>query len=407
MANGSRLLLLRDARRWGASTGVTVLRCLGSYVLVSCVLSFVDGSGWHAFTELSRSPALPARTSSKAASKPAAWGARRHAARTAEPRDVSMQAQEEVLPKRAAEPLDLAAAGAAGVAGASMMNKQQVDATKTLIFGIVSALLFCGYVFASRGLLPATEWLSCYLIEYSLSIDNLFVFIVIFKYFKVPAKLQSTVLTYGIIGAIIFRFVFVYLGAIVLQQFEFVILGFAAILIYASYTGFTKEEEDDEDEENLDNNFIVQNLRKVLDVSPKFDGDNFFTSIDGRTMITPLLLCLLTIEFSDIVFATDSVPAVLGTTKDQFIAYSSNLFAVWGLRSLFFLLQEAIVSFAYLESAVNVVLGFIGLKIVLDFFGVIQIDVLVSLAIVLGTLVTGIVASIAELNQKKESDDLS
>jgi TerC family integral membrane protein len=209
-------------------------------------------------------------------------------------------------------------------------------------------------------------------------------------------------LNYGIYGAIFFRFIFVYLGAIVLQQFNFLILGFAAILLYASYQGLFGEEEEEDDDEDLENDFIVQNLKKVLDVSPEYDGNNFITEANGKSLVTPLLICLLTIEISDIVFATDSVPAVLGTTKDQFIAYSSNVFAVYGLRTLFFLLDDAIASFAYLEKAVNFVLGFIGLKIFAEFFGIVQIDVLVSLVIVLGTLLGGVGLSLLELQADKE-----
>lgn len=292
----------------------------------------------------------------------------------------------------------VAVASAVGIAAASKSNQQ--NAIQALTAGVVGALLFCGYVYGTMGLVPATQWLSCYVIEYSLSIDNLFVFILIFKYFKIPPGSQTTVLNYGIAGAIVFRFVFIYLGAMILQEFEFLILGFAAILVYASYAGFTKgDDEDDEDDENLDSNVIVTSLRKVMDVSPRLEGERFFTEAEG--MATPLLLCLLTIEFSDIVFATDSVPAVLGTTKDQFIAYSSNLFAVFGLRSLYFLLQDAMVSFQYLESAVNVVLGFIGVKIVLDFFGVLQMDIFLSLGIILGTLGLGVLMSISDINKKE------
>lgn len=293
----------------------------------------------------------------------------------------------------------VAVATTVGIAAATKKSNQQ-NAIQALTAGLVGACLFCGYVYATMGFVPATQWLSCYVIEYSLSIDNLFVFILIFKYFKIPPESQRNVLNYGIAGAIIFRFVFIYLGAMILQEFEFLILGFAAVLIYASYSGFTKgDDEDDEDDENLDSNVIVTSLRKVMNVSPRLDGERFFTEAEG--MATPLLLCLLTIEFSDIVFATDSVPAVLGTTKDQFIAYSSNLFAVFGLRSLYFLLQDAMVSFQYLESAVNVVLGFIGVKIVLDFFGVLQIDMILSLAIILGTLGLGVGMSISDMNKEE------
>jgi TerC family integral membrane protein len=268
--------------------------------------------------------------------------------------------------------------------------------------GIAAALAFCAYIFYSRGLADATTWLSCYVIEYSLSVDNLFVFIIIFKYFKVPRQLQSDVLNYGIFGAIIFRFVFVYLGAIVLQQFSFLILGFAGILLYAAYQGLTGEDDDEDDDEDLEDNFIVQNLRKVFDVSAEYDGSNFITEVQGKSMVTPLLICLLTIEISDIVFATDSVPAVLGTTSDQFIAYTSNVFAVYGLRTLFFLLDEAIASFSYLEKAVNFVLGFIGFKIIVDYFEIVQIDVLISLVVVLGTLLTGVALSVIEMQGGKQ-----
>jgi len=210
------------------------------------------------------------------------------------------------------------------------------------------------------------------------------------------------VLNYGIYGAIIFRFVFVYLGALVLQKFNFLILGFAVILLYAAYQGLTGEDDEEDEDEDLENNFIVQNLKKVFDVSPEYDGSNFITEVRGKSLATPLLICLLTIEISDIVFATDSVPAVLGTTSDQFLAYSSNVFAVYGLRSLFFLLDEAIASFSYLEKAVNFVLAFIGGKIIVDYFEIVKIDVVVSLVVVLGTLVTGVALSLIELQAEKQ-----
>lgn len=364
------------------------------------------GSTWRAFLGPPSPRAGPARRP-----PPAGSAAHGHTTARAEPTDVAVEASanpelktKQQTTEDVASTVTPTKAAVGAAATAAVLAQQQRSATQTLVFGVLAALAFCGYVLYDRGAVSATQWLSCYVIEYSLSIDNLFVFIVIFKYFKVPPKLQDQVLNYGIIGAIVFRFVFVYLGAIVLQEFEFLILAFAAILIYASYTNMTKGEEDDDDDEDLENNFIVMNLRKVLDVSPRLDGEKFFTEVDGKSMITPLFLCLLTIEFSDIVFATDSVPAVLGTTQDQFIAYTSNIFAVFGLRSLYFLLQEAIVSFSKLESAVNFVLGFIGVKIILDFFDIVDIDVLISLFIVLGTLATGVILSIAEMGEENKSE---
>jgi len=191
------------------------------------------------------------------------------------------------------------------------------------------------------------------------------------------------------------------MGAELLQRFNVLILVFAGILIYASYVGFTND--DDEEDEDMDNNFIVKNLRGVLEISPSYDGDKFFTQVDGKWMVTPLLLCLLTIEFSDIVFATDSVPAVLGTTTDPFIAYSSNMFAIVGLRSLFFILKDAMVSFEYLEPAVNLVLGWIGVKIILDYFHLVQIPTLLSLFIVLSILLCGVGFSV--LNTQHEAEE--
>jgi len=226
----------------------------------------------------------------------------------------------------------------------------------------------------------------------------------LFKYFKVPRQLQSDVLNYGIYGAIIFRFVFVYLGAILLQKFKFLLLGFAVILLYAAYQGLTSTDDEEDEDEDLENNFVVQSLKKFFDVSPEYDGSNFITEVNGKTLATPLLISLLTIEINDIVFAVDSVPAVLGTTSDQFIAYTSNVFAVYGLRTLFFLLDEAIASFSYLEKAVNFVLAFIGTKIIVDYFDLVEIDVLASLGIILGTLSTGALLSVIELQGKQQEE---
>lgn len=284
------------------------------------------------------------------------------------------------------------------------VEKEDLENDRTnLILGVLGAFAFNVWVTVSMGTDAGAAWLSCYVLEYSLSVDNLFVFIVIFNYFDLASDLQLKVLNFGIAGAVVFRFLFVFLGAELLQQANFLILFFAAILIYASVQGFLKDDDDD-DEEDMENNWILQNIKKVIEVSPKLDGDKFFTQIDGRTVATPLFLCCLVIELSDIVFATDSVPAVLGTTQDPFIAYSSNIFAVFGLRSLFFLLREAMVEFVYLEPAVNLVLGFIGVKIVVDYFGVIEIPTLGSLAIVLSILFGGVILSIREADKPEEEE---
>lgn len=285
--------------------------------------------------------------------------------------------------------------GSQGVLDRLWQNQRQ---SMTVLFaGIVFAMLFGTYVTLSMGPVAGAEWFACYVIEYSLSVDNLFVFIVIFDYFKVTGERQSQVLNYGVAGAVILRFLFVYLGAQLLQRFDFLILAFSVILIWASYQGLSKPDDDDDEDDSIEGSAIYQTLTKMVEISPRLDGDNFFTKVDGRFVATPLLLCLLVIEFSDIVFATDSVPAVLGTTQDPFIAYSSNIFAVFGLRSLFFILREAMTRFTYLEPAVSIVLGFIGVKIVVDYFNIIEVPVMLSLSIVLSILTLGVVLSVQEL----------
>eukprot|EP00931_Biecheleriopsis_adriatica_P006948 TRINITY_DN108294_c0_g1_i1.p1 TRINITY_DN108294_c0_g1~~TRINITY_DN108294_c0_g1_i1.p1 ORF type:complete len:412 (+),score=97.31 TRINITY_DN108294_c0_g1_i1:46-1281(+) len=292
------------------------------------------------------------------------------------------------------------------VAGDADSTKEQLQEDQrqdlnVLTFGIIAAILFGIFVCVSRGLVAGAEWFSCYIIEYSLSVDNLFVFIVIFDYFKVTSAAQSKVLNFGIAGAVVLRFLFVYLGAELLERFDFLILFFAAILVYASFKGFFSDGEDDE-EDGIENSAVYRTLKNLVDFSPTMDGDKFFTEVNGKSIATPLFLCLLVIEFSDIVFATDSVPAVLGTTQDPFIAYTSNLFAVFGLRSLFFLLRDAMTEFTYLEPAVNIVLGFIGLKIVLDYFQIVEVPILLSLAIVISILALGIGMSLQESLEKSK-----
>jgi len=276
---------------------------------------------------------------------------------------------------------------------------------QVLAVGILGAMLFGTFVTLTQGVVAGAEWFACYVIEYSLSVDNLFVFIVIFDYFKVTGDRQSQVLNYGIAGAVVLRFLFVYLGAQLLQRFDFLILFFAAILVYASYQGLASRDDDDADDntDSIEEYGVYKALKNLFEISPRLDGDKFFTELDGRTVATPLLLCLLVVEFSDIVFATDSVPAVLGTTKDPFIAYSSNIFAVFGLRSLFFILREAMTRFTYLEPAVSFVLGFIGLKIVVDYFEIIEVPVMGSLAVVLSILATGIFLSIKDLETPSDT----
>eukprot|EP00667_Euglena_gracilis_P008653 EG_transcript_8766 len=266
-------------------------------------------------------------------------------------------------------------------------------AVRKLLTVVGLALATAAGIFAFRGMDAGSEFLAAYLIEYSLSIDNLFVFLVIFKYFKCPQEYQERVLNYGLISAAVLRFVFLFLGEELLTRFAPTILVFGGVLLFSSYNIlFGKDEEEDEDED-LSDNQIVKFAQSFLKVGPEYDRDRFFTSVDGKQVATPLLLVLAVIELSDIVFATDSVPAVLGTTQDLTLAYSSNLFAILGLRSLYFLIAESLDKFKYIEPAIGSVLGFIGAKILVEFAGV-DVSTPLSLGVVAGLLGGGVLLSL-------------
>ncbi|KAF8397602.1 hypothetical protein HHK36_016522 [Tetracentron sinense] len=239
------------------------------------------------------------------------------------------------------------------------------------------------------GIGKASEFFAGYLLEQSLSVDNLFVFVLIFKYFKVPIMYQSRVLSYGIAGAVIFRLSVILLGTATLQRFEAVNLLLAIILLYTSYKMFASEEEDTD----LSNNFVVKTCQKFIPVTPDYDGNRFITIEDGVWKATPLLLTVAVIELSDIAFAVDSIPAVFGVTRDPFIVFSSNFFAIIGLRSLYALISESMSDLEYLQPAIGVVLGFIGCKMVLDFFGY-HVSTEVSLGFVATSLSAGVLLSL-------------
>ncbi|XXG66046.1 hypothetical protein AAC387_Pa05g3599 [Persea americana] len=257
-----------------------------------------------------------------------------------------------------------------------------------------TAVAFGVAVGMKEGVGKASEFFAGYLLEQSLSVDNLFVFVLIFRYFKVPVAFQSRVLSYGIAGAIIFRGSIILLGTVTLQRFEVVNLLLASILLLSSYKLFTGEEE----EADLSNNFVVKTCQKFIPVTAEYDGDRFFTIQDGVRKATPLLLTVAVIELSDIAFAVDSIPAVFGVTRDPFIVLSSNLFAILGLRSLYTLVSETMSELGYLQPAIGVVLGFIGCKMILDFFGY-HVPTEASLGFVATILSAGVLLSLV-----RESD---
>lgn len=256
---------------------------------------------------------------------------------------------------------------------------------------VAGSAAFGALIWAVLGKTKAEEYFAGYLLEQSLSVDNLFVFILVFRYFGTPAKSQSTVLSYGIITAAILRLVLIVIGADAVERWKPILLMFAAILIFSSYKLLAGNEEE---EESLENNAVVKFSRSLFQFTDEYDGENFFTTLkDGTRAATPLLLVLLVIELSDVVFAVDSIPAVFGVTLDPFIVYSSNIFAILSLRGLYSFVSSIMTKLAYLEKSVAIVLGFIGFKIIADFAGFV-IPTETSLGLVASILGSGIIASL-------------
>ena len=207
----------------------------------------------------------------------------------------------------------------------------------------------------------AKLFLTGYLIELSLSIDNLFVFLLIFSYFKVPKKYQHRVLFWGIMGALIMRMIMIFAGAELVERFHWIIYLFGAFLIYTGLKMFQNEEDNFEPHES----FIVKLATRYIRISKHYEADRFFVVKDGVRTGTLLLLVLIVVEFTDLIFAVDSIPAIFGITTDRFIIYTSNIFAILGLRTFFFLLADVADRFHYLKTALAFILTFIGIKMLL------------------------------------------
>ena len=228
------------------------------------------------------------------------------------------------------------------------------------------------------------EYLSGYFIEQALSIDNIFVMIMIFMSFGIEQQYYHRVLFWGIIGAIVLRFTFIFAAAALIQRFVWVLAVFGAILVYSGAKMFFEKKEERVDTEKHP---VVRFAARFFRVSPRCDGHNFFTKVEGKHYITPLFLVLLVIEFSDIIFAVDSIPAIFSITQDPFIVFFSNIFAIMGLRSLFFLLNNVVDKFWLLKFGLGCLLVFIGVKMLLHTFLHIEISTVVSLIVILSVLV--------------------
>ena len=232
------------------------------------------------------------------------------------------------------------------------------------------------------------EFVTGYLIEESLSVDNLFVFLVIFRYFAVPRRYQHKILFWGVVGALVMRGVFILVGIKLLNAFEGVIYIFGAILIYSGIKLFRQQEDDIDPERNL----VLRGFRKLFRVTESFEGSKFFVVRLGIRYATPLFVVLLMIETTDLLFATDSIPAVLAITRDPFIVFTSNVFAILGLRSLYFALAGMMEVFHLLHYGLSVILIFIGVKMLASHY--VRIPIGIALAVVAGVLLISIALSL-------------
>jgi len=262
------------------------------------------------------------------------------------------------------------------------------EALEMSVVWISLALGFNLAVWYWKGGEPALAFFTGYLLEKLLSLDNMFVFLIIFNFFNIHPRHQHRILFWGILGAIVFRLLLILLGIKLIQTFDWILYIFGLLLIYSSYKVFKERNKPAEIEANA---FILW-ARKWIPIRENYKGRRFFLYRDGKWLATPIFLVLMTIEVSDIVFAIDSIPAIFGITLDPFIVFTSNIFAILGLRSLYFLLAHILPRFYYLQHALAVILGFIGIKLILTQH--VDIPLWTSLAVITVTLFIAILASL-------------
>lgn len=262
------------------------------------------------------------------------------------------------------------------------------------------AMIFNLIVLTQFGKTKALEFLTAYVIEYSLSIDNIFVFIMVFSFFSVKREYQHKVLFWGILGAVVMRAIFIFAGVALINRFHWIVIIFGAFLVFTGLKMLFQREEAKVDPEK---NGLVRLFRKFLPVTDQLHGDSFFIRKDRKTYATPLFIVLLIIESTDLIFAVDSIPAVLAISKDTFIVFTSNIFAILGLRSLYFAVSGIMGLFRFLKIGLAIVLTFVGLKMLAAFFHF-EIPVTLSLSIIVSILLISILASVIIKKDDSPSD---
>ena len=257
-----------------------------------------------------------------------------------------------------------------------------------LIFWITLSILFNIFIFYTRGETAAVEYFGGYIIEMSLSLDNLFLFLMVFSSFKIREEYQEKVLLYGVIGAMILRLIFILLGVAMISKFSFLLSIFGVILLISGFKIFFEEN----DNMQFHDNFAVKLLKKIIPVTNVFQEQKFFVKQNKIIYATPLFVALIIIEFSDIIFAIDSIPAIFSITTNTFIVYTSNIFAILGLRSMYYILQKMNNMFRFMKYGVGFILIFTGLKLVLLFWDI-EISVTNSVIIIIIILLSSILIS--------------
>ncbi|WP_313616160.1 TerC family protein [Agrobacterium sp.] len=280
-------------------------------------------------------------------------------------------------------------------------NSKEIGIRESLLmsaFYIVIGLSFGGWIWYQSGQQPAMEYITGFVVEKSLAMDNIFIIAMIFSYFAIPRQYQHRVLLWGILGVIVLRGIMIAAGAAIVENFHWVLYLFAAFLVF---TGLKMLFSSDHDENDLDNNRILKFLKRHLPLTNRLHGEKFFIKETDektgklKTFVTPLFLALVMVEIADLIFAVDSIPAIFAITTDPFIVYTSNIFAILGLRALYFALAALIHRFAYLKYALAAVLVFVGSKIfVADMLGLAKIPPAVSLGVTVTILLTGVVGSL-------------
>lgn len=274
------------------------------------------------------------------------------------------------------------------------------EALKQTAMWVSLALAFNAGIYYLRGSGKALEFLTAYLVEYSLSVDNLFVFLLIFNYFHVPKNFEHKVLFWGILGALLMRITFILAGVTLIAKIHWVIYIFGGFLVFVGLRMlFGKEREIDPSK-----NPVLRLFKRIMPVTVETEKDHFFVRHAGKLMATPLFVTVLVVETTDVVFAVDSIPAVLSITRDAFIAYTSNVFAILGLRSLFFALSGIMDMFHYLKYGLSLILIFIGAKMLIAEFY--HMPIAVALGVVVGILVVSVIASVVRMKRKQKQSAL-